>query len=396
LNILFSLTAYPPSIGGAQLLAHNLAKQMIARHRLRVITQWSERRTDWLFGTTLNAPSAAHYEVDGVPVDQITLSSEVRRQLAPWVWSYFFLQKFSLPRIAQAFADQIDFFVNNDVEVVHNTRIGREGLSYASFQIARKHDLPFIFTPVHHPRWNGWLHRYYHYLYRQADAVIALTEAERQTMIALGVNERRVFVTGMGPELAETCDAQHFRIHYQLENVPLILFVGQKYPYKGVAALLGAAKIVWRRFPDTHFAFIGARTAHSQKLFSGVNDARILELDSVDLQTKTDAFAACDIFCLPSTQESFGGVFTEAWSFSKPVIGCDIPAVRSAVDENADGFIVPQRSNELAERIIYLLDHPDERKRIGEKGKCKVEARYTWKRLAEQTEDVYRQVLGKR
>ena len=58
------LTAYPFSIGGAQLLAHNLAKQLIVRHRLRVITQWSERRTDWLLGTTLNAPSA-DITVDG-------------------------------------------------------------------------------------------------------------------------------------------------------------------------------------------------------------------------------------------------------------------------------------------------------------------------------------------
>lgn len=112
MNLLFTLTAYPPSIGGAQLLAHNLAKQWIVRHRLHVITQWSERRTDWLLGTTLNAPSAAHYAVDGVPVDRITLSSESRRQLATWVWSYFFIQKFSLPRIAQALAEQIEEFAN--------------------------------------------------------------------------------------------------------------------------------------------------------------------------------------------------------------------------------------------------------------------------------------------
>ena len=393
MNLLFTLTAYPPSIGGAQLLAHNLAKQLIVRHRLRVITQWSERRTDWLLGTTLNAPSAAHYAVDGVPVDRITLSPEMRRQLAPWVWSYFFLQKFSLPRIAQALADQIEVFAN-EAEVIHNTRVGREGLSVASLQVARSRRIPFVFTPVHHPRWNGWLHRYYHHLYRQADAVIALTDAEKQTLIELGVKEDRVFVTGMGPDLAESPDAQCFRDHYHLNEVPLILFVGQKYPYKGVAALLGAANTVWKRFPEARFVFIGARTPHSRQLFSAYTDSRLVDLDTVDLQTKTDAFAACDIFCLPSTQESFGGVFTEAWSLGKPVIGCDIPALRSVIDENVDGFLVPQRSNEIAERIIYLLDHPIERKRLGENGKRKVEERYTWQRLAEQTEKVYHHVLG--
>ncbi|MBI5712943.1 MAG: glycosyltransferase family 4 protein, partial [Chloroflexi bacterium] len=76
-----------------------------------------------------------------------------------------------------------------------------------------------------------------------------------------------------------------------------------------------------------------------------------------------------------------------------PVIGCDIPALRSVIDENVDGFLVPQRSSEIAERIIYLLDHPTEQKRLGENGKCKVEERYTWKRLAEQTEEIYQRVL---
>ncbi|MBI4631134.1 MAG: glycosyltransferase family 4 protein, partial [Chloroflexi bacterium] len=123
-------------------------------------------------------------------------------------------------------------------------------------------------------------------------------------------------------------------------------------------------------------------------------DPRLFDLDTVDLQTKTDAFAACDIFCLPSSQESFGGVFTEAWSLGKPVIGCDIPSVRAVIDENKDGFLIPQRSSEIAERIIYLLDHPVERKRLGENGKRKVEERYTWQRLAEQTEEIYRRVLG--
>jgi glycosyltransferase involved in cell wall biosynthesis len=375
-----------------QLLAHNLAKQMIARHRLRVVTQWSERRTDWLLGTTLNAPSAVHYEIDGISVDRIALSTNTRRQLAPWVWSYFLIQKFALPRITQALADQIEVFAN-EAEVIHNTRVGREGLSYASFQLARKHSLPFIFTPVHHPRWNGWLHRYYHHLYRQADAVIALTDAEKQTMIELGVKEDRVFVTGMGPDLAESHNAQRFRDYYYLGDAPLILFVGQKYPYKGVAALRSAATIVWKRFTEARFVFIGARTPHSRQLFSRDSDSRLIELDTVDLQTKTDAFAACDIFCLPSSQESFGGVFTEAWSFRKPVIGCGIPATRSVIDENTDGFLISQRSGEIAERIIYLLDHPGERKRLGDNGKRKVEERYTWKRLAAQTEEVYRQVL---
>lgn len=128
-------------------------------------------------------------------------------------------------------------------------------------------------------------------------------------------------------------------------------------------------------------------------MFAAVGDRRVLELDAVDVQTKTDAFAACDVFCLPSTQESFGGVFTEAWSLGKPVVGVDIPAVRALISDGEDGFLVPPRPEALAERLRYLLEHPRLRLALGEAGRRKVEARYTWERLAALTEQVYQHVL---
>ncbi len=268
-------------------------------------------------------------------------------------------------------------------------------MSYASLRIARQHGIPFVFTPVHHPRWGGWWHRYYHHLYRQADAVIALTEAERQILVALGVDERRVFVTGMGPILAETHDGAQFRSQHELGVEPLVLFLGQKYAYKGVAALLEAAQLVWRRLPDTRFAFVGPRTPYSRRLFESVHDRRIIELDTVNLQEKTDALDACDVFCLPSSQESFGGVFTEAWSLGKPVIGCDIPATRAVIDDGQDGFLTASNSGAIAERLIYLLERPDLRAEMGQRGRAKMLAHYTWQKLAGQTEQIYHHTLDK-
>ncbi len=392
MNLLFTLTAYPPSVGGAQLHMHQLAQQLMARHQVQVITQWDEPRTDWLLGTTLNAPRTERvYEIDGVPVRRITLSGNTRRQLVPWVIGYYPLQSLALPRIAEALAAELTPCARN-VELIHNCRVGREGLSYASADVARQRGIPFVVTPVHHPRWNGWLHRYYHRLYREADAVIALTETERQALIALGVSEQRIFVTGHGPTLAETHNGDRFRSRHRLENVPLVLFLGQKYAYKGLRVLLETAKLMWERVPEVRFVFIGPRTPYSRRLFANVTDSRVLELDAVDLQEKTDALAACDVLCLPSSQESFGGVFVEAWSMGKPVVGCDISAVREVVEDGVDGYLVPQQPQPLAERLLYLLEKPELRKQFGQRGLEKVNALYTWPRLAERTEQVYRHV----
>jgi glycosyltransferase involved in cell wall biosynthesis len=393
MNLLITATAYPPFMGGAQLLMHQLARQLAERHAVQVVTQWDAPRTDWLLGTTLNAPrSPQAYTYEGVSVRRITLDLAARARLAPWVLAYYPLQGLALPRIADALAAELAPQAAG-ADVIHNCRIGREGLSYASFSAARKRDLPFVFTPVHHPRWGGWLHRYYHRLYRQADAVIALTEAEKRTLVGLGVDERRVFVTGMGPALAEHGDGARFRARHNLGADPVVLFVGQKYAYKGLAALLAAARLVWQQCPQARFVFVGRRTFYSRRLFASDRDRRIVELDTLSVQDKTDAYAACDVFCLPSSQESFGGVYTEAWALAKPVIGADIPAVRDVIADGRDGYVVSPQPGPLAERLNYLLMNPNVRTQLGRNGQAKVEARYTWPRLAEQTERVYQQVL---
>ena len=392
MNLLFTLTAYPPALGGAQLLMHDLARQLMARHDVQVVTQWDTQRSDWLLGTTLNAPvEALRYHVDGVPVTRLNLPTSVRRRLAPWVAAYFVAQAPALRRIAAALADALEPLASADL--VHNCRIGREGLSFASLAVARRRGLPFVLTPVHHPRWGGWLHRHYQRLYREADAVIALTEYERQTLAGLGVQESRIHVTGMGPVLAGHGDGTRFRDRHHLDGFPVVLFLAQKYRYKGVEALLQAAPAVWGRAPETRFVFVGPRTPYSRRLFKGA-PARVLELDAVSLQDKTDALAACDILCVPSSQESFGAVFAEAWSFEKPVVGGDIGPVRAVIDEGKDGLLVGQTPGAIADALLHLLERPALRAEMGRRGRAKVEARYTWPRLAEQTEAVYRRVLG--
>lgn len=390
MHLLFTLTAYPPSIGGAQLLMHHLACQLRQRHTLQVVTQWDERRTDWLLGTTVRAPGAPRaYEVDGVPVHRIGLGPGDRLRLAPWAAAYYAVQGPAIRRIAGTLSRHLDA-CSAGAELVHNCRIGREGLTAASLDLARRRGIPFVLTPVHHPRWGGFLHRHYQRMYRAADALIALTEAERRTLIGLGAAEGRVHVTGMGPILGDTPDGRGFRARHGLGYDPLVLFLGQKYAYKGVEPLLRAAPSVWSRHPRTRFAFVGPRTTHSRRLFAGVRDARVLELPEVSLAEKTDALDACDVFCLPSTQESFGGVYTEAWSLGKAVVGGDIPAVREVIEHGRDGLVSAPEPAALADALGALLSDAPRREAMGAEGRAKVERLYSWPRLAARTEAVYR------
>jgi glycosyltransferase involved in cell wall biosynthesis len=135
-----------------------------------------------------------------------------------------------------------------------------------------------------------------------------------------------------------------------------VLFLARLARYKGYMALMRAAPQVWRQFPDVTFVFAGPHNLRSAITFMSVHDRRIRSIGAADQKTKTAALAGCELLCVPSTQESFGMVFVEAWSLGKPVIGGRIGPVATVIEDGKDG-------------------------------------RYTWPRLAEQTLGVYRSVL---
>jgi glycosyltransferase involved in cell wall biosynthesis len=394
MNLLYTITAYPPSIGGAQLHTHYLAKVMSANHAVQVVSLWEANRTDWLLGTTLRAAGRSHdYRQDGLPVHRMGFNLFEKTAMLPAVLAYYPLMDLALPCLSAITRAHLAPYASS-ANLVHNVRIGREPLSLASLKVARRRDIPFFFTPLHHPRWTGWLYHHYHKIYQQADGVIALTQSERQTLVELGVKEDRITVTGIGPILADSADGRAFRQKYNLADDPLVLFLGQKFEYKGIAALLNAVPRVWQRFPETRFAFIGPRTDYSIKLFKSETDRRIIEMDNVSLQEKTDALAACTLLCVPSSQESFGGVYTEAWSFSKPVIGCPIPAVSELIADGVNGCLTVQQPADIADCILALISEPSLAYSMGVAGQRKVERRYTWQHLSDLTERAYLDVLS--
>jgi glycosyltransferase involved in cell wall biosynthesis len=221
---------------------------------------------------------------------------------------------------------------------------------------------------------------------------LALTKAEKHILIKQGVCEEKITVIGHGPIVSAKADPMHFREHHKI-NGPLVLFLGQHYAYKGYRQVLLAAPLVWKHVPEVHFVFIGPAVGKSERDFAAFSDQRVHCLGRVDLQTKTNALAACTLLCVPSTQESFGGVYTEAWSFGKPVIGCDIPAVSDVITNGLDGYLVAQEPAQIAERICELLLNPTEAQAMGAAGQCKVSERYTWERIAERTEKAYCQLI---
>jgi alpha-maltose-1-phosphate synthase len=388
MNILYCQTAYPPSTGGAQTHLHEIARRMKAQNNVEVITHWKENRTDWLRGVTVNAPENSEYVQDGVSVQQINFTSQEKSKIVFPAWIYYFLMNYSVNTISDRLFSKLEAAVG-PVDVVHVGRIGREFLAWAAYKLAKKRGVPFVLTPFHHPRWTGWRYQSYIQLYCLADAVMALTHAEKDILVGLGVSKEKIHVIGHAPVLLE----QEPQSGYFGPGGPVVLFLGQKYAYKGIAQMLGSMKKVWQKFPDIRFAFIGPRTRYSRGQFRKYKDPRIIEQDRVSEEKKRAALADCAIFSLPSQQESFGGVYTEAWQMGKPVIGCRIPAVTELIDIGVNGELVNSSSESLALAIIRLLENPKQREAMGRMGQQKVIRQFNWEQIVKKQETIYQNLI---
>jgi len=107
---------------------------------------------------------------------------------------------------------------------------------------------------------------------------------------------------------------------------------------------------------------------------------------------------AMDVLVLPSRttaswKEQFGRVLIEANACGTPVIGSDSGAIPDVVGDG--GLVVPEGNPpKLAEAIQMLLSDPARQAALAQAGRKQALEKYTWKRVAEQMRDIYRQVIG--
>lgn len=101
-------------------------------------------------------------------------------------------------------------------------------------------------------------------------------------------------------------------------------------------------------------------------------------------------------FCiLPSMRESVPYVILEAASVGKPHIATRVGGVPEFVIIKETGILVqPQNPAELADAIIYLLDHPDEVNQLGANAKKRYERFHTYDRFISETIKVYDNIVN--
>jgi hypothetical protein len=97
-------------------------------------------------------------------------------------------------------------------------------------------------------------------------------------------------------------------------------------------------------------------------------------------------YASADIHCTPCQRASFGMVLLEAMATGRPVVASRISGFQLLMEHGKQGLLVSPAddANRFAQALLYLLDRPAERARMGREGR--VTAVTLWSSVAAQLE----------
>ena len=105
--------------------------------------------------------------------------------------------------------------------------------------------------------------------------------------------------------------------------------------------------------------------------------------------------AMCEVMVLTSLWEGMPTVLPMAHAMRKPVVATRVDGNAEVIRDGKDGFLVPPRNPEaMSEKVIYLLQHPESARQMGERGYQEV-GKYDYPLMVSRLEELYRQLIDR-
>lgn len=240
----------------------------------------------------------------------------------------------------------------------------------------RRPDLVLDRTSVHAHRALAYERRVYDGL----DLILVMSEWARASFVEdFGQPPEKVVVVGAGANL----DAHPEPVERDW-SVARLLFVGRHFERKGGSDLVAAFRRVRARRPDAELWIVGPdRPPVTEE--PGVRCFGHLPRGSPGGDATLERlYREATAFVMPSRYEPFGIVFLEAMANGLPCVGTRACAMPEIIDDGRTGFVVsPGDVGALAERLLQLGEDGETAAAMGDAGRRRLLARFTWDHVAE-------------
>jgi len=234
-----------------------------------------------------------------------------------------------------------------------------------------------------------------------ADAIIVASKAiyneasklcEKRDKIQLIPNG--VDIKRFNPQL----DSSVLREKWNIKDQFVVFTVRHHRPQYGIEYLIKAAALLlkWKKNVIFIIGGDGPMRQYYEKmaLKLGLRD-RMIFIGEIPRLEVPYYYAMSDIVVVPSLQEGWGLVVTEAMATGKPVIGTRVGGIVDQIVDGYNGFLVPPRDPKaIAKRILYLIDNPSEAKKMGMNGRKLAEEKFNIEKRIDKIIELYRKLLG--
>lgn len=229
--------------------------------------------------------------------------------------------------------------------------------------------------------WERWT-------FKTASVSIATNESYKKIAIERGgMDPDKVFVVRSGPKL------DRLKIQPPVESLKmgrkyLVGYVGVMGKQEGIDYLLRAARhiVVNLGRTDVHFGLVGGGTSlEEMKDYAtelGVRDyvtftGRVPDKDLLEMLNTADVCVNPDVANEMNDKSTMNKIM-EYMALAKPIVQFDLTEGRFSAQE-ASLYAKDNDSEDMANKIIELLDDPEKRQRMGQFGRERVMNELEWK-----------------
>jgi L-malate glycosyltransferase len=179
-------------------------------------------------------------------------------------------------------------------------------------------------------------------------------------------------------------------LKYNLKGKKVVVFAGKLTPYKGVKYLIYAARKI-----DGEILILGdgSERKNLEKIVAdeGIKNVRFLGHPKDDTGFLVKFYSRADVFVAPSVwDEPLGLVILEAMACEAPVVVTRKGGISLAVKDGKNGlFISPRNVSDIAEKVNYLLQNDEKRRKMGQKAREIAVEKFSWKIIAQKFIEKY-------
>lgn len=231
-----------------------------------------------------------------------------------------------------------------------------------------------------------------------ADKVVAVSKLMKDDILKhFDIPEERVEIIHNGVDLDKwkpTPLSEELRQKYGIKK-DYILFVGRPTPQKGMEYLIEAMKDI-----DIQLVMgaCGADTKDYEDRMTRIvekKDNIVWIHELLKEEEYVQLYSSAKVFVCPSIYEPFGIINLEAMACKTPVVASAVGGIKEVVVNDVTGILVePALPSQISDAVNYLLKHDEIRRQMGENARKRVEEKFSWQFIAQQTKAMYEKLAS--